>query len=72
MRQTLTEHSNPIPWPFWTVRDTRTLYEIAGVSLKDKKYGSKTTHKAVEDAEHQAIVVQDAYMKLMKLGLIQR
>lgn len=58
-----------IPWPFYTVRDTRTLYEIAGVSLKDKKYGTKTTHKAVEDAEHQAIVVQDAYRKLIKLGL---
>ena len=72
MRQTLTEYPNPIPWPFWTVRDTRTLYEIAGVSLKDKKYGSKTTHKAVEDAEHQAIVVQDAYMKLMKAGLATR
>jgi hypothetical protein len=60
-----------IPWPFYTVRDTRTLYEIAGVSLKDKKYGSRTTHKAVEDAEHQAIVVQDAYKKLMMAGLIK-
>jgi hypothetical protein len=69
-RQTLTEYPNAIPWPYYTVRDTRTLYEIAGVSLKDKKYGSKTTHKAVEDAEHQAIVVQDAYKKLIKVGLI--
>lgn len=59
-----------IPWPYYTVRDTRTLYEIAGVSLKDKKYGTKTTHKAVEDAEHQAIVVQDAYRKLIKAGVI--
>lgn len=59
-----------IPWPYYSVRDTRTLYEIAGVSLKDKKYGSKTTHKAVEDAEHQAIVVQDAYRKLIKAGLV--
>jgi hypothetical protein len=58
-----------IPWPYYTVRDTRTLYEIAGVSLKDKKYGTSTTHKAVEDAEHQAIVVQDAYRKLIKAGL---
>jgi hypothetical protein len=64
MRQVLTEYPNPIPWPFYTVRDTRTLYEIAGVSLKDKKYNTKTTHKAVEDAEHQALVVQDAYKKL--------
>jgi 3' exoribonuclease, RNase T-like len=58
-----------IPWPYYTVRDTRTLYEVAGVSLKDKKYGTSTTHKAVEDAEHQAIVVQDAYRKLIKAGL---
>lgn len=64
MRQTLTDYPNPIPWPFYTVRDTRTVYEIAGVSLKDKKYGTKTTHRAVEDAEHQVIVLQDAYKRL--------
>jgi len=70
-RQTLTEYPNPIPWPFYTVRDTRTIYEVTGVSLKDKKYGSKTTHKAIEDAEHQAIVVQDAYKKLIKAELVK-
>ena len=69
-RQVLTDKPNPIPWPFYTIRDTRTLYEIAGVKLKDKKYGTKTTHRAVEDAEHQAIVVQDAYRKLIKFGII--
>jgi hypothetical protein len=68
-RQTLTEKPNPIPWPFYTIRDTRTIYEIAGVKLKDKKYGTKTTHNALEDAEHQAIVLQDAYQKLIGLGL---
>jgi hypothetical protein len=59
-----------IPWPFYTVRDTRTLYEIAGVKLKDG--GHVTTHKAVEDAERQAIVVQKAYKKLMDAGLMQK
>ena len=58
------------PWPFWTIRDTRTLYEVAGVSLKDDKH--VTTHKAVEDAERQAIVVQRAYKKLMDAGFMQR
>ena len=67
MRQTL-DRPNPIPWPFYTVRDTRTLYEITGVSLKDG--GHVTSHKAVEDAERQAIVVQKAYMKLMKAELV--
>lgn len=70
MRQSLTEYPNPIPWPYWSVRDTRTLYDIAGVSLKDG--GHVTTHKAVEDAERQAIVVQKGYMKLVKAGLAQR
>lgn len=60
-----------IPWPFYTVRDTRTLYEIASVSLKDAKYKTKTTHCAVEDAEHQALVVQDAYRKLMVAGFMR-
>jgi len=46
------------------------LYEIAGVNLKDG--GHITTHRAVEDAERQAIVVQQAYMKLIKAGLVQR
>lgn len=56
------------PWKFWEIRDCRTIYDLAGVSLKDSKYQTKTTHKAVEDAEHQAIVVQDAYKKLIKAG----
>jgi hypothetical protein len=67
MRQTLTDYPNPIPWPFYTVRDTRTLYEVAGVSLKDG--GHVTSHKAVEDAERQAIVVQKAYQKLIQAGM---
>jgi hypothetical protein len=58
-----------IPWPFYTVRDTRTLYEVAGVKLSDG--GHSTTHKAVEDAERQAIVVQKAYSKLIKAGVMQ-
>jgi hypothetical protein len=65
-RQVFTDKPNPIPWPFYTVRDTRTLYEIAGVKLKDG--GHVTSHKAVDDAERQAIVVQQAYKKL---GLIK-
>lgn len=68
-RQT-SDKPNPIPWPFWSMRDTRTLYEIAGVSLRDGNF--VTSHKAVDDAERQAIVVQQAYMKLMKAGLAQR
>jgi len=64
----VSDKPNPIPWPFWSVRDTRTLYEITGVSLKDG--GHTTSHKAVEDAERQALVVQKGYMKLIKAELV--
>jgi len=57
------------PWPFYKVRDTRTIYEITGVSLKDGNYA--TTHKAVEDAERQAVILQKGYLKLIKAGLVQ-
>jgi len=69
-KQTLTDRPNPIPWQYYNVRDTRTIYEVAGVKLKDKKYGTRTTHNAVEDAIHQVIVLQDAYKKFIKAGLI--
>lgn len=51
-----------IPWKFWTIRDTRTLYEIANVKLRDG--GHVTKHTAVDDAVRQAEVVQEAYRKL--------
>lgn len=69
-RQTLTDRPQPVPWPFYDVRDTRTVYEMTNVSLKDKKYGSKTTHNAVEDTIHQVIVLQDSYRKLIRAGIL--
>jgi hypothetical protein len=61
------DHGMQYPWKFWNVRDCRTIYDLAGVSLKDG--GHVTSHKAVEDADRQAIVVQKAYQKLIKAGL---
>ena len=57
-----------IPWPFYMVRDTRTLFEVTGVKLKDGGYVTK--HTAVADAEHQALTVQRAYAKLIKAGMV--
>ena len=54
------------PWQFWSIRDCRTIYDIAGVNLKDG--GHVTSHKAVEDAAHQAVCVQRAYKKLHDAG----
>lgn len=51
------------PWGFWNLRDTRTLYDVAGVSLRDIPREG-THHNALDDAKHQALVVQLAYKKL--------
>lgn len=56
-----------IPWKFYTVRDTRTLFDVTNVKLTDDKY--VTTHKASEDATRQALMVQKAYRRLMEVNL---
>lgn len=53
----------PVPWKFWDIRDTRTLFDLANVSLKDFPRAG-THHNALDDAKHQALAVQAAYKKL--------
>lgn len=36
------------PWKFWSVRDTRTLYDLAGVNVKD--FAVPPPHVALNDA----------------------
>ena len=40
------------PWKFWQVRDTRTLYDLAGINPKD--YAVPPPHVALNDALGQA------------------
>jgi hypothetical protein len=51
------------PWQYNAIRDTRTLYELAGV-WPDRTTG--TLHKAVDDAMNQAIAVNRGYVALGK------
>jgi hypothetical protein len=50
----------PLPWNFWQLRDTRTLFDL-GVD-PDMPKGSK--HDALQDAIRQAVGVQNCYTKL--------
>ena len=50
-------------WKYSNVRDTRTLFDIAGY-----EYKAKGGHDALEDAENQALAVCEAYKQLMKGG----
>lgn len=50
----------PLPWNYWQLRDTRTLFDL-GVDPEMPK-GSK--HDALQDAIRQAVGVQNVYRKL--------
>jgi hypothetical protein len=49
------------PWKFWNVRDTRTLYDLAGVKV-DRARG--THHNALDDARAQAEAAVVALQRL--------
>lgn len=58
---------SPVPWKFWTVRCTRTLFDIAGFDFKAQPRDDKNVaHSALDDAVHQAHCVQAAYRSIMK------
>lgn len=48
-----------VPWKFWNVRDTRTVYEMFRFDTKSIERGG-TYHNALDDAKHQAKCVQMA------------
>ena len=50
------------PWKYWDVRDTRTVYDLAGVDLRTYSAGVK--HCALDDAKNQAAALLDALKRL--------
>jgi hypothetical protein len=55
-----------IPWQFWEVRDTRTIFDI-GI---DPKRPPVLKHHALEDAWNQAVGVQNVFRKLRSASSI--
>lgn len=52
------------PWKYWAARDTRTIYDLAGINPKDYFDPSATAHNPLDDARAQAKAVIAAYAKL--------
>jgi len=50
-----------VPWKFWNVRDTRTLYDLYNFDPKSVARAG-TYHNALDDAKHQARCVQAAVL----------
>ena len=52
-----------LPWKFWNVRDTRTVYELAGFNGKSLPRAG-TYHNALDDSLHQIACVHAAVKML--------
>ena len=52
----------PIPWQFWQVRDSRTLFGLCAVDPRKKM--QVNLHNALDDAFYQAKGIQLAYKEL--------
>ena len=53
-----------IPWDYWQVRDTRTLFDLARTFAGWEKLASETAHTALADAVAQARDVRAAHVAL--------
>lgn len=51
----------PIPWAYWQIRDSRTLFDLGDDSIKKK---NASAHNALADAYFQAKSVQAVYKQL--------
>jgi len=57
--------NKPIPWNFWQIRDSRTLFSLLP---KDPRKGiQQEAHNALADCYYQSVCVQKAYQHL-KVG----
>ena len=45
-----------VPWKFWNIRDTRTLFDLGGVTMRDLPENDK--HNAIADCYRQIIGVK--------------
>ena len=50
------------PWKFWNTRDTRTLFDLARVNLKD--FCQDNIHHALHDSYRQILCTQESFKKL--------
>ena len=51
----------PVPWNYWQIRDSRTLFSLIPRDLNEKRTG---LHNALEDCYFQARKVQKVYKQL--------
>ena len=55
------QSGRPVPWNFWQIRDSRTLFSLKGDPRSEMRLDA---HNALADCYFQAIAVQKVFKKL--------
>jgi exodeoxyribonuclease VIII len=55
--------NKPLPWNYWQLRDTRTLFDLGF----DPNMPKESKHDALQDAIRQAVGVQNVYRQISDL-----
>jgi len=50
-----------IPWKYWQIRDSRTLFDVAQVDLRNIKFKTEVQHHALYDCYRQLIATNKAF-----------
>jgi len=61
LQDTYKQLGHPVPWSFWQIRDSRTLFSLVPKNHNEKRTG---LHNALEDCYFQAKKVQKVYRQL--------
>jgi hypothetical protein len=63
------QYSKPVPWHYWQIRDSRTIFKMINYDHKKNNTG---LHNALADSYSQAIGIQEVYcmLKITKDGLM--
>lgn len=59
IRAAIEKLGGTVPWKFWNVRDTRTVYDLCGFDPK-RVPRQGTYHNSLDDAKHQVTCIQEA------------
>jgi predicted YcjX-like family ATPase len=62
MENLFQQYERHVPWPFWKIRDARTLMQI--MPIDPRKAMNFEAHNALEDCKVQALCVQQVLQQL--------
>ena len=55
----------PLPWKYWQIRDSRTIFDFLNVDLKSIKIDGSNSHNALDDSYKQILGIKSCKKKIL-------